>query len=73
MARVKRGGGKGDKVSQEILTFIKKNKANLNTAVGYGGNAVSIDNDVLTGGHFKLRSAMKQAGLTVAEQDKALS
>jgi len=73
MARVKRGSGKAEKVSNDIITFIKKNRANLSTNVGYGGNAVSVEGDILTGGHFKLRSAMRQAGLTIAEQDKALA
>jgi hypothetical protein len=45
----------------------------LTTDVKHGSVSVSIVDDIVTGGHFKLRSAFKQAGLTDDEIESALS
>ena len=71
MARVKKS--KGEKIGNDIVSFITANRNDLSTEVKHGSVSVSIINDVLTGGHFKLRSAMKQAGLSEAEIEEALS
>ena len=57
MARVKKTSG--EKVGNEVISFIQENRADLTTDVKHGSISVSIIDDVLTGGHFKLRSAMK--------------
>ena len=71
MARVKKT--KGEKIGNDILSFIQENRSDLTTDVKHGSVSVSIIDDVLTGGHFKLRSAFKQAGLTDDEIESALS
>ena len=71
MARVKKT--KGEKIGNDIISFILENRTDLTTDVKHGSISVSIVDDVLTGGHFKLRSAMKQAGLTETEIENALS
>ena len=71
MARVKKT--KGEKVGNDIINFIIENRNDLTTDVKHGSVSVSIVDDVLTGGHFKLRSAFKQAGLTETEIENALS
>ena len=71
MARVKKT--KGEKIGNYILSFIIENRNDLATDVTHGSVSVSIVDDVLTGGHFKLRSAMKQAGLTEDEIENALA
>ena len=71
MARIKKS--KGSVVGKELLQYIKENRTDLTTQVTHGSVDVSIDDGVLVGGHFKLRSAMKQAGLNSAEIDNALA
>ena len=71
MARVRKT--KGEKIGNDILSFIQENRANLATEVKYGSVSVSIIDGIVTGGHFKLRSAMKQAGLTEDEIENALA
>ena len=71
MARIKKT--KGSIVGKELLQYIKENRNDLTTQVTHGSIDVSIVEDVLTGGHFKLRSAMKQAGLTSNEIENALA
>ena len=71
MARVKKT--KGEKVGNEVISFIIQNRNELTTDVKHGSVSVSIIDDVLTGGHFKIRSACKQAGLTEDEIERALS
>ena len=71
MARVKKT--KGEKIGNDILSFIQENRNDLATDVKHGSVSVSIVDDVLTGVHFKLRSAMKQAGLTEDEIENALA
>lgn len=63
----------GSKVGNEILSYIKENRGDLTTQVTHGSVEVGILDGILTGGHFKLRSACKQAGLTTAEIDNALA
>ena len=63
----------GTKVGNDILSYIKENKEGLTTQVRHGSVEVEVLNGILTGGHFKLRSAMKQAGLSMAEIDNALA
>ena len=71
MARVKKT--KGKKIGNDILSFIIDNRNDLTTDVKHGSVSVSIVDGILTGGHFKLRSAMKQAGLTEDEIENALA
>ena len=71
MARVKKT--KGEKVGNDIISFILENRTDLTTDVKHGSVSVSIIDGILTGGHFKLRSAFKQAGLTDDEIENALS
>jgi hypothetical protein len=63
----------GSKVGNEILSYIKENRGDLTTQVTHGSVEVGILDGILTGGHFKLRSAMKQAGLSQVEIDNALA
>jgi len=71
MARVKKT--KGEKIGNDIINFIIENRHDLATDVKHGSVSVSIIDDVLTGGHFKIRSACKQAGLSETEIENALS
>ena len=71
MARVKKT--KGEKIGNDILSFIQENRNDLTTDVKHGSVSVSIVDDIVTGGHFKLRSAFRQAGLTDDEIESALS
>ena len=71
MARIKKTSG--EKVGNDIISFILENRTDLTTDVKHGSVSVSIVDDVLTGVHFKLRSAMKQAGLTEDEIENALA
>jgi hypothetical protein len=64
---------KGSNVGNDVLNYIKENRSDLTTQVRHGSVEVGILDGVLTGGHFKLRSAMKQAGLNSAEIDNALA
>lgn len=72
MARITKTNGT-TKVSESIIAFIKANRNDLSTCCGWGGNEVSVSGKVLSGGHFKLRSAMLQAGLSAVEIEKALA
>ena len=71
MARVKKS--KGEKIGNDIVSFILENRNDLSTEVKHGSVSVSVIDDVLTGGHFKLRSAMRQAGLNEQEIEEALA
>ncbi len=71
MARVKKTSG--SKVGNDILMYIKENRNDLTTQVTHGSVDVEVIDGILTGGHFKLRSACKQAGLSQGEIDNALA
>jgi hypothetical protein len=65
--------GKGEKIGSEVMNFIIENRDDVPVNITHGSVSCNIEDGVLTGGHFKIRSAFKQAGLSEQEIAQALS